>query len=165
MSALPTYWIDANVLITAKDGPFRFSINPAFWAALDSQVNAKRIRAPQMVYEEIVKAGHEDELAKWVRVRRTSGMFVKASKEVQVKFQTIADHVVQHYEGYHVAEFLSVADPWLIAHAMEGHGTVVTFENRQPGARRVKIPNVCAALDVPFLNPYDMLQALNIKFT
>jgi hypothetical protein len=159
------HWIDANVLITAKDGPFRFSINPGFWAMIDEQSNAGVIRVPKMVYDEIVNNGHpEDDLTKWVKVRRTSGLFVPATPSVQKKFTTVADHINANYEQHHAVAFLAVADPWLIAHASESNGVVVTFESRQLGAKKVKIPNACAELNIPFINPYDMLEQLKITF-
>src|SRR6266705_7147156 len=156
MPAQLIYWIDTNVLITAKDGPFRFAVAPAFWAALDAQAMAGRIRVPKMVYDEIVRNGPDDELARWLKNRRANGFCVTPSRAVQQAYTTVADHVQTTYESHHAAEFLHVADPWVIAHASENKGVVVTLENRQPGAKRVKIPNVCAALSVPFMSPYDM---------
>lgn len=163
---MPTiHWIDANVLITAKNGPFRFSINPGFWSFIDEQVKAGRIRSPEMVYEELLKyEDSKDELTKWVKNRHNSGLFVKADISVQRLMTEVSDHVVSNYEQHHAAEFLSVADPWLVAHAKVSKGIVVTFENRQPGAKRVKIPNVCAELAIPFISPYDMLEKLEAQF-
>ena len=106
-----------------------------------------------------------DELTKWVKNRRKSGLFVKEDGPVQRTVTEVSDHVVKKYEQHHAAEFLSAADPWLIAHAKVSKGIVVTFENRQPGANRVKIPNVCAELGVPFTDPYDMLEKLDAQFT
>lgn len=158
------YWIDANVLITAKDGPYRFAINPGFWVALEDQARAGTVRIPHQVYEEIVKNGPNDDLAKWAKNRRSGGLFVKANRAVQAAMTRVSDHVKNTYQPHHAAEFLSVADPWLIAHALDSGGAVVTFENRQPGAQRVKIPNVCHELGVSFLSLYDMLQRLGISF-
>jgi hypothetical protein len=165
MPLTPIYWLDANVLITAKDGPFRFAVAPAFWAALDVQGKAGRLRIPKMVYDEVVRNGPDDQLAKWLKLRRGNGFCVTSSESVQQVFNRIADHVQSSFESHHAFDFLSVADPWVVAHAMESNGVVVTFENLQPGAKRVKIPNVCKSLGVRFMNLYDLLQTLRIKFT
>src|SRR5208337_343097 len=108
---MPTiHWIDANVLITAKNGPFRFSINPGFWSFIDEQVKAGRIRSPEMVYEEILKyEDSKDELTKWVKNRHNGGLFVKPDISVQKMMTEVSDHVVSNYEQHHAAEFLSVA--------------------------------------------------------
>ena len=154
-------WIDANVLITAADGPFRFSINPGFWTFIDEQIKAGTIRSPKMVYDEIVtNVGAGDELSKWIRNRRQSGLFVPSSASVQAEMKKIADFVMANHPQRHAAEFLRGADGWLIAHAIESKGTVITFETRQTGALRVKIPNVCDRFNVSCINPYDMLEEL-----
>ena len=79
-------------------------------------------------------------------------------------FKNLADHVVANYGPPYSFEFLSVADPWLIAHAMESNGVVVTFEVKNLGSGRVKIPNICTDLNVPRVNLYAMMKALEIKF-
>jgi hypothetical protein len=158
------YWLDSNVLISAKDGPFRFAVAPVFWKVLDEQVDLGTICIPKPVYDEIVKDGPSDELAQRLKNRRNKGFCVFPDRQVQEAYRKVADHVQANYESPFAAEFLSVADPWVIAYAMEGKGVVVTFESRSPGAKRVKIPNVCAALNVRFMNLYDMLQALGISF-
>ena len=160
------YWLDTNVLITARNGPFRFSINPGFWSFIDAQVKAGRIRAPKMVYREILHyEGANDELTKWVKNRRNSGLFVDEDGPVQKAMTEVSDHVMKTYEEHHAAEFLRGADPWLVAHAKVSSAVVVTFEKRQPGASRVKIPNVCAELGIRFVDPYDMLEELEAAFT
>jgi hypothetical protein len=165
MTSARVHWLDTNVLIQAKDGPFRFSVAPAFWSALEKQTQIGTIRVPKMVYDEIVADEPKDDLARWIKLRRNNGFCVPASEAVQTSFAQIADHVMNKYEGPFAAEFLRVADPWVIAHAMESNGTVITFETTSFGAKRVKIPNVCADLNVARMNLYDMLQSLGIKFT
>jgi hypothetical protein len=160
----PVYWIDSNVLITAKDGPFRFSIAPVFWKTLDNQAQLGRIRVSKMVYDEIVKDGPDDELAKWIKSRRAEGFCVTPDQSVQVQLRKIADHVQAHYRTHQAAKFLSDADPWVIAHALASNGIVVTFETFQPDAKKVKMPNVCNAMGVPFKNLYDMMQELGMTF-
>jgi Domain of unknown function (DUF4411) len=166
MAPKPIHWVDANVLITAAAGPFRFSINPGFWSFVDEQITIGTIRSPKMVYEEIVSnLEGTDALVKWTRNRRQSGFFVAStSAAVQMEVRRIANHVIAHHPQRHAAEFLRGADPWLIAHAIESKGIVVTFETHQVGALRVKIPNVCDVFGVKCSNPYDMLENLKAEF-
>ncbi len=165
MAPSPVYWLDANVLIDAKNGPYQFDVAPVFWSALEKQASVGRIRVSKMVYEEIVGDAPKDELAKWLKLRKSDGFCVSPSKQVQASFKKVADHVVANYSTPFSFEFLKVADPWIIAHAMESKGVVVTSEVKSLGTGRVKIPNVCADLDVPRMNLYAMIRALGIKFS
>lgn len=158
------FWIDANVLITAKNGPFRFGLAPAFWKAIDEHSKAGSICQSKLVYDEIVRNVPDDELAKWLRVRRTQGFCITPGRSVQQSFQRVADHVQGKYSRHHAAVFLQVADPWVVAHALDDKGAVVTFESKQPNAKKVKIPNVCEALGVRYVDLYDMLEELQIRF-
>jgi hypothetical protein len=120
-----------------------------------------------MVYDEIVKGETPtDELAQWIKSRRQSGLFVPPDRHVQeAEMRTVADYVQSKYEQYHVADFLGGADPWLIAHALNTGGVVVTHESRRhPNAKKVRIPDVCAALHVRCNNVFDMLETLGADF-
>ena len=54
MSSPQIHWLDSNVYIQAKNGPYRFNVFRRFWAFLDEQLIAGTIRSPKMVYDEIV---------------------------------------------------------------------------------------------------------------
>lgn len=167
MSSAPKdriYWLDSNVLITAKNGPFRFSFAQAFWDALAEQAIRGRVRASKMVYEEIVKDDREDEVSRWLKQRRLNGLCVTPSRSVQINFRVIADHVHSRYRLHQAAKFLAGADPWVIAHASDDNGAVVTFETYQANSQRVKIPNVCNDHGVQWMNLYDMIEELGISF-
>jgi hypothetical protein len=164
MTTRPIYWLDANVLIESSKGPYQFDIAPGFWSALEDQAKAGRVCVPKMVYDEIVGDGPKDHLAQWLKLRKSQGFCVGANKEVQTCLKQVADHVIANYGTPYASEFLRVADPWLVAHAMECKGVVVTFETKSLGPGRVKIPNVCCDLHVPSISLYKMLSDLGIRF-
>ena len=118
------YWLDSNTFIEAKNGPYGFDIAPGFWVLLDQKADEGVILSTTLVYNELV-ADPEDELADWVKERRASGLFVDPDEAVQDVFREIAEYVNSYYEQNQAAEFLSGADPWVIAHAKpestEGH--------------------------------------------
>jgi len=63
------------------------------------------------------------------------------------------------------AEFASVADGWLVAYADVNDLVVVTQEEYAPEVKRkVPIPNVCEEFEVEYVNTFEMLRALNVKF-
>ena len=168
MAAVPIHWIDSSVFIEAKNGPYRFNVVGMFWAFLDTQIAAGTIRCPKLVYDEIVgNEAAKDELAKWVKARRRSGLFVAPDRHVQTAMGTVADYVQANYESHHAADFLRGADPWLIAHALHSNGIVVTHESKRPAnvkKGRVRIPQVSGVLGVRCINMYDMLEALGADF-
>lgn len=64
-----------------------------------------------------------------------------------------------------IEEFLSGADPWLIAKARVMGATVVTHEQHNPAARRkFLIPNVCQHFGVPCLDTFELLNQQAARF-
>jgi predicted nucleic acid-binding protein len=160
---MPRHCLDANVFIEAKKGPYGMDFVPAFWDWLDRQVEAAIIYSSTMVYDEL-SAGN-DELARWARQRKNSGLFEQPTAQVQQVFQTIANFVGTRYPQHEVEKFLNTADPWIIAHAMNNHSIVVTHETMAPtNSQRIKIPNICHNFGVSCIGPYQMLRQLGARF-
>ncbi|MGA8617249.1 MAG: DUF4411 family protein [Candidatus Sulfotelmatobacter sp.] len=166
MAAAPTYWLDTNVFIQAKNGLYKFKVFGVFWAFLHEQIGAGAIRCPKMVYQEIVNNEEPlDDLATWIKARRQSGLFVDANPDVQRAMNTVADYVMEKYERQHAGHFLSGADPWLIAYAIHCKGVVVTHESsKHPQAKAARIPDVCDGFNVPCIDVYEMLDRLGADF-
>ena len=160
---MPEFWLDTNVLIEARNGPYGFDIAPGFWTALDELYNRGEIRMSSLVYEELV-AGVQDDLALWIRERRRSGLVVEPDEEVQAALREVADYVNGNFMASRAATFLRGADPWVIAHALVSDGIVVTQEARVPAnSTRVKIPNICTVFRVGSINTYRMLRELDVS--
>jgi len=162
------YWLDSDVLIQAKDGLYSFDIAAEFWIFLEEQASIQTLCSSIQVYGEIMRfEGKEDPLAKWAMLRRASGLFCIPDKDVQVACGQVGDYVVGTYtrRPSAVAQFLSGADPWIIAHAMCDGGTVVSHESRlDQSALRPKIPNVCRAFGIGCVGLPAMLKALHFRF-
>jgi hypothetical protein len=58
----PCHWLDANVFIEAKNGPYNFDMAPGFWRWLEKASKDGLIRSPISVYPEIEKG--TDDLAR-----------------------------------------------------------------------------------------------------
>lgn len=162
------FWLDADVLIQAKNGLYSFEIAPPFWSFLDEQVKNRKLCSSTKIYEEILKReGERDKLAAWVKNRRTNGMFVLPTRDVQAIYGQIADYTIKYYSERRAkaAEFLSGGDGWIIGHAKCDGGTVVSHESRvDKSSLTPKIPNVCTAFEVPCIGLAEMLTRLNFKF-
>lgn len=57
------------------------------------------------------------------------------------------------------------ADAWVVAYAMAKGCVVVTHEQYDPNIKRkIPIPNVCKAFGVPYVDTFEMLRRLGVKF-
>jgi hypothetical protein len=64
------------------------------------------------------------------------------------------------------ADFASGADGWLVAKAMADNYVVVTREQFRPEIKRkVQIPNVCKPFGVTYVDTFEMLRQLGIRFS
>jgi Domain of unknown function (DUF4411) len=160
-----TYLIDADVLIQSKNTFYAFPLCPGFWDFLDSEIPNGELRSVRQVRLEL-EAG-TDQLAAWAKAR--AGTFFVEPTAATATAMTQVSNWVQAGPFTEPAkrDFLARADAFLIAHALELGGTVVTFEQpNQPGQTgKVKIPTVCAGLGVPFERPFAVLQRRGAVFT
>ena len=138
-------------------------IAPGFWSFLEQKANEGTIASSRLVYQELHN-GAEDELRAWAEARKDGGLFVEPDSHVQAAFQEIADYVNANYPLHQAAQFLSGADPWIIAHAKAHGGRVVTFEVRAPSSSRPKIPDICDQFGVESMNIYGVLRELGASF-
>jgi hypothetical protein len=156
------YWIDSNVFIDSATGPYPFKRAPTFWSFLDAKFNEGVICTSEMVYRELAPYG--DELSGWIKNRKQNGLYKEANQEVQKKLTIVADHVSTcgRYSEPNVNDFLSGADPWMIAHVLATGGTLVTNETDvHPNAKKVRIPDVCTHFGLRFINGFEMLDELD----
>jgi hypothetical protein len=160
---MPRHWLDANVFIEPKNGPYAFDIVPGYWSWIERQAKIGVVASPMAVFKELVNLERRtDDLAKWAQAVKDA-LFVEAEAEVQKRSGEIGNYVQRNYEAAHVAEFMRGADPWIVAHASVDKGTVVTIEAIR-NTKRIKIPNVCAHFGVPWCNHLKMLRSLGASF-
>lgn len=162
------YWLDADVLIQAKNTLYSFEIARPFWDFLENQSSRGIIRSSFKVYGEIMSyEDRNDALVKWAKPRKNSGLFIVPDKRVQETFTEIANHVMNRYDKRQTkaAEFLKGGDAWIIAHAKCDGGMVVTQESRLDATALIpKIPNVSRSFDVGCINLPSMLTRLKFRF-
>lgn len=157
-----SYLLDTNVFIQAKNLHYGLDFCPAFWQWLVDNSNSGRVFSIDKVADEI--AAGADELTDWVQQQAT-GLFRATDAAVVAQFGRVSTWAIeQQYESVAVNTFLQVADFYLIAHALAGNHTVVTHEVPSNSTKRIKIPNVCAGLNLRFMTPYAMLRAEQARF-
>ncbi len=106
-------------------------------------------------------------MAKWAKVRKGHLYWPEPEGDVQTAYREIAEYVEEEYRSSSpakVGDFLAKADCWIIAHAKAKGGTVVTRESKvDKTSQTPKVPNVCEAFEVPFIETKEMLKDLKFK--
>ncbi len=164
MKLVGRYCLDTNVLIQAKNSYYSFRFAPQFWEWLDTEYKRGRIYSSTLVCNELIKG--KDRLAEWAKQRRHSGFFEQPGKKGQEAYREVARYVSERYPQHQYAEFLRGADAWVIAQAKANATKLVTMEKPAgESAKRIKIPDVAAALDVESVDFFKMLMDLDFKMT
>lgn len=157
------YCIDANVLIQAWQKYYSPKLCPSYWEVLNKVGAQGRLFIPAEVSKEIHKG--QDELAAWLK---SSNIVVRPiTGPVTQNWSAILAKDPKHQFLVDNTKGRSLADPWVIAHAMTENAVVVTKEEKLTAANsdKIKIPNVCEAMSVRCITDFEMLEELGIKFS
>ncbi|MCU8010459.1 DUF4411 family protein [Shewanella sp. SM87] len=158
------YLLDSNTFIEAKGRYYGMAICPAYWAWLLKAYEKGQVCSIEFVKEELIHYG--DDLSDWVKAHKHI-FFSESDAATQKAFVEVVNIVYsmsQMNAGTH-EEFLSGADPWLIAKAMVLGATIVTHERYDVMIKKkILIPNICERVGVKYLNTFDMLHELEAEF-
>ncbi|MGE5484150.1 MAG: DUF4411 family protein [Ignavibacteriales bacterium] len=161
----PIFVLDANVFIEAANRYYAFDLAPGFWESLVYHAKNGFILSIDRVRGELERV--HDHLAAWV-----AGEFAFAfvsTDEVSIteayrEVMTWVQHQNQFLEAAK-ADFASGADGWLLAFARARNCIIVTHEVPKPDIRRkVPIPNVCQQFGIGYVNTFEMLRRLGIRW-
>lgn len=160
-----SYWLDSDVLVFAKDNiaPLGYTEFAGFWELITRNMESGIIKITKRNFQEITEGrATEDDLAKWLKLRKGPGIGVSPSKEVQAFASKIGDYVYTNPQFYerHRTRFSKGADPWLVAQAAIEGGTVVTREISQPECHAPKIPDLCIYFGVKIITLIDLMKIL-----
>ncbi|MDB5208220.1 MAG: hypothetical protein JWR72_3295 [Flavisolibacter sp.] len=158
-----SYCLDANVLIEAWQKYYSPQLCPSYWELLSQLGVQKKIFIPDAVYIEIVRT--EDGLSQWLKqsqitVQKIDGAISECLRKIYAanpSHQYIVANGGQH----------SAADPWVIAHAMNAGAVVVTKEHKDVFTKptKIKIPHICDNMGIRWINDFEFVTELNIRFT
>ena len=154
------YLLDTNIFIEAQKRYYHDQIVPSFWRWLQQDPDIYTIEA---VKAEV--AEQKDGLSALINNVKT--IEDEAGAECM---GDVSGHVIQAYPSSSFREaFLQGADIALIAVAKAKGCTIVTEEEKitkKPNTKRVKIPNVCEAIGVPFrIHIFGVLRSKNINLS
>ena len=146
---------------------YAFDICPGFWNSLVALSLQGKVMNIDKVLEEIKE--QQDALRDWASSDACQSFFMPSGEQRAVEaYQRIIHwvHAYPQFTSAAKADFARKADGWLVAYGLVHGFTVVTDEVFDPNVkRRVPIPNVCDALNIPYVNTFDMLRALRVTFT
>ncbi|MGE5479440.1 MAG: DUF4411 family protein [Chloroflexota bacterium] len=158
-----TYCLDSNVFIEGWNKYYSPQLCPDYWNVLKELGRKGKIFIPKDVYEEITSG--EDELSSWlksskIRVSKRTGPILNCWTAILAKNPN-HQRLVDNTKGR------SLADPWVIAHAIVEKATVVTKEIKllDENSKRLKIPNVCENMGVPWMDDFQFLKEVNALFS
>ncbi|WPY97660.1 DUF4411 family protein [Christiangramia sp. OXR-203] len=164
------YLLDSNFFIQAHRSIYPLDIVPSFWNKTQDLASRGIIVSLDKVKTEIYdNSSHEDDLKDWCTANLDVNFF-ESSEQVLSNYIRIVQWVnsmSNHFNERAIQEFLEtdLADPWLVAYAMENDLTIVTYEVSQPDRKnRVKIPEVCNQFGVEYVDTIKMMRELQESF-
>lgn len=159
----PLYCLDANVLIQAWQKYYSPALCPDYWDKLNDLGEQGLIFIPAAVKDEILKT--EDELSQWLK--KSKIQIRSITEPVTYSLRQIYNANPVHKNLVDNVKGRSLADPWIIAHAMTESAIVVTKEEKVTAASstRIKIPNVCDNMGIRWINDFEFLVEVGIRFS
>lgn len=153
------YLLDSNILKEAKNRYYSFTICPGFWEWVRQGSGSALLGSVSKIRDEINDGDDDDELKIWINNGQPLKFFAPDAATIEAMKVVSRWVMAQAYDEKNRAAFFAKADPLLVAHAMAHQGTVVTHESYVPSnSRKVKIPNVCEAMEVRWINCFEMLR-------
>lgn len=157
------YLIDTDIFIAAKNLHYGMDFCPAFWEWLVQANRNRKLLSVEAVRDDMADAG--DELADWVKERDDGFFLAPAEGDLRAMgnvTQWINDH--QIYTPAAKQTFLGCSDYFVVSQALAGGHTVITHEKPENSVQRVKIPNVCVALNIKYMTCWRMLRTEHARF-
>lgn len=168
MSQASAYLIDSDVLITAKNRYYAFSICPGFWESILHAHRLEQVCSIDRVRQELLNGSPDDDLVRWAQKSVPSDFFKSCGEpDVVDAFRGIMLWAQRHgrYTDAAKAKFASGADGWLVAYSLAHKTTVVTNEQPAPDSKKeIKLPDVCDTFSVNYADTFSMLQEIGIKY-
>lgn len=156
------YLLDSSVFITAKRVHYGFDFCPGFWDWIVAGHAAGRVYSIERVHGEL--KNQQDDLADWANALPDS-FFISPGPDSAEHFATVSNWASgRNYHVPAITTFLQTADYYLVAQAIQGCHTVVTYEVPGGSQKRIKIPDACLGVGVKCVLPHDLLRQERAKF-
>ena len=160
------YLLDANVFIEAARRYYAFDLAPKFWESLALHAEKGEIQSIDRVKQELERGN--DELATWATAQFSEAFASTDEEDVTVSYSEIISwvQIQDQFSDAAKADFASGADGWLVAYAKSKGFIVVTHEVLDPNImRKVPIPNVCEEFGMSYVDTFEMLRQIGVRFS
>jgi Domain of unknown function (DUF4411) len=151
------YSFDTSSLLNGRRDLLPPEVFATLWLNVEQMAAAGEIRAVEVVRDELAR--RDDEVTAWCRVQ--AGLFVPLDAAVQTATRVV---LAEHPRLMGRGGGRNAADPFVIGLALARNGTVVTEETLSGSLERPRIPDVCNALGVPWLNLVGFVRAQGWRF-
>lgn len=146
------YSIDTSSLVAAWAENYPIGIFPSFWSKLERLIQEGRAGCIAEVKIDLSKKN--DALREWAD--GVVGIYHELTEDVQRSAMAILSHP-EHQKLTNSVKGRSRSDPWVIALAHVHGARVITQEGSAP--KKIKIPDVCAGLDIQCTNLLGLMVA------
>lgn len=146
------FCFDTSAFLDAWTRNYPPDVFPQLWSAIEDEIAAGRVIAPEEVRVECAKK--DDSILKWAKKQR--GLFVDLDNAQQLLVSEILSRFPKLID---TRRGRSGADPFVIALARVHGAVVVTGENDDGTADRPKIPTACTAFGVRAIKTLDFIRA------
>lgn len=168
MTTHPTFLLDSDVFIAAKNAYYAFDICPGFWRGILNAHQRGRVGSIDRVKGELLSGRKEEDLVQWVKKDVPAAFFHNSnSSDVSSAYADVMLWIQRNpqYFDRAKAKFATEADGWLVAYSIVHRTMVVTNEQPRPESRnRVLLPDVCLRFKVPYKDTFTMLRQLGVQF-
>jgi Domain of unknown function (DUF4411) len=153
------YVIDTNALIDGRRRIYPPTVFSGLWENFEDSITAGDIFAPDEVLIELEK--QDDAVHDWVCTQ--SGLFIPLDDDIQI---SVAEVLAAYPEWIPADRSRNMADAFVVALARVKGCPVVSNEKwtDSPYAHKIKLPNVCDGMGVPYMNFLAMLHDLGWTF-
>ncbi|MBN1124209.1 MAG: DUF4411 family protein [Sedimentisphaerales bacterium] len=160
-----SYLLDANVFIEAARRYYAFDIAPRFWDSLCEHAGTGRVLSIDRVKDELGRGN--DELSEWITSHFDDAFASTDNQDIINIYREIVIWIQNQDQFLDAAkaEFARNADGWLVAFAKVNDCILVTHEVLAIDARKkIPIPNICQAFEVPWTDTFSMLRNIGVRF-
>lgn len=160
------YVLDANAFVQAHRKFYALDLCPGYWCALEAHHVRGAVGSIDRIRNELAR--NHDPLWTWIKGNLPNPFF--ASTDDNGVIERFSDAMMwvnaqPRFFSHAKAEAANSADTWLCASAKARGHVVVTLETLDANVRRrVPLPNLCHALGVECITPFEMLRELRVQF-
>ena len=166
------FLLDSNIFITPYRRYYPFDLAPGYWRQLENSLQLSNVKVLDVVFKEVSKM--EDELSTWIKNLNSFKPLLTKTPSILSNYRKVLSYVQNCglYQKVALKDWSkqNIADPWLIAVAMELKATIISEETpvgsglsaRNP-SRNAKIPDVANHFDIKCERLFYFMRQMNFK--